>query len=211
MRKLLTSGIVTVLMAASCQAKLLRASNEVDHRVGELRQSVQRGEITERDLLLEVEALARKHRVLAEASPDAKTYFPTSDTERCLSALIILEKIGDKHSLPLFVEMAGSSDWIIRFNGIANYIKVAGIIGSLPFIENVPTDPDYPNANRLRVYLELEQEIDKTPLSSEDTKKMCAFLLERIQKEEACAQNADAIICNHLPDYANSIQRMAVR
>ena len=209
MRKLLISGVVIVLVTTACQALTL-ISSDIDDVIRELGISVWKGEKTKREMVVEVEALARKYKNLVEAAPPDHPYSLSPDVKRCISALRSLGDMGDNHSLPVFEEMVGSVNWVIRFNGIANYVRVAGVIGSLPFIENVPTDPDYPHAHRHRVYLALEQEIHKNPLSPKDIRTMCAFLLERIQKEDLCAQNADGILCNHLPEYANSIQRMAV-
>ena len=211
MKKLMINSMIVVVMATSCQASGGIHWSDLEPAIVWLQESVRKGEMTERGLRLEAEALARKHRILAEASPDAKPHFSTPDTKRCLSALNLLRRIGDKQSLPLFAEMAGSSDWIIRFNGIANYVKIAGVVGSLPFVENVPADPDSPDANRHRAYQALEQEILRYPLSAEEIKKICAFMLGRKNPEsDEMVRWLDGKLNEHVPDYIDSVHRKKV-
>jgi len=181
--------------------------------------------------------LARKHRELADTvtfpkgTPLSTTLTP--DVEQCRSALWALRKMGDRQSLPLFEEISLAEHWLIRADAISAYIKVAGPVDALPFIDRIEkrTASSYNKRfDRTGAYLtlgeltynewvspEVAPFVSVMPrtlpvLSPEDKKKVSSFALEKIQTEKdgRIIEVLDQILCEHLADYKTSVQRLAM-
>ena len=203
------SGMITVLAAVTCQP-LQIAHPDPDGVVGRMREAVMRGEMTEQELLLKVEELARKYRDLVDAAAGPEHFLTSSsrDVDRCMGAMTILQRIGDRHSLPLFEDMAGSKHVEIHLHGIRAYIKLAGVVDSLPFIERMSKVPHYFDLNRFAGYQSLERIINDSPTPPEGIEKVCVFMLEKVQSEKGgIAQLMDKVLTKHLPGYSSSVQR----
>jgi len=210
MKKLMIIGIITVL-AAHTGMSFTPINSDPDGVVKQLRESVKRGEMTERELLLEVEVLARKYRVLVDASLafDDNPLTQSPEYDRCRGALMVLKEIGDRHSLPLFEEMTTSKHLDIRTRGFDGYAKTVGAVEYLQFIERLANTPEIepmryaPKHDFSSAYRALEWEIERNPPSPEDMKKICTFLLEKIQAEEGgTATLKDRLLCSYLPRYS---------
>jgi len=234
MRKLMASGAI-VMLAAVCLATQTRGPNEVDKLAVQLRQSVQKDEMTKRDAVLEMEALARKYKDIFETTPrddDGMRSTVANDAhDRSTSALIALHGFEDRHSLPLFEEMTGSEDWVIRMYGMTGYVRVAGAVDSLPFVERITKNPgwgvlDYSPAygaliaiafNELLPFWKIYNPSVPTPrpspteLSPAEKRKVHTFMLEKVQTEQPGIVKAlDEALAKHLPGYSNSVQRMEI-
>jgi len=227
MKKVIMGGITAVLLTASCWASMPLGS-DLDTAIDQLRESVRKGEMTEQDLRLEIEALARKHRDLA----DANLTFPTGaslpaispDVERCRSALLALGKMDDKQSLPVFEELSLSAHWIIRTCAIFGYVEVAGLMDALPFIDKITKDSRYTRSDLFCAYRGLERlfeneheqdiNIRRPPpvLSPAEWKKFHLFMLEKIQtsENESAVELMDNMLNKQLSGYSTSVQRLAV-
>jgi len=234
MRKLVTSGAI-VMLAIVCLATQTRGPNEVDKLAIQLRQSVQKGEMTKRDAVLEMEALARKYKDIFETTPrddDGMRSTVANDAQwRCTSALKALHGFDDRHSLPLFEEMTESADFALRYYGMAGYVRVAGAVDSLPFIERITKKPgwgvlEYSPAygaltaiafNDRLFFNKIYNSTVSTPrpspteLSPAEKRKVHTFMLEKVQTEnEWIVKLLDEALAEHLPGYSNSVQRMEI-
>jgi len=234
MRKVMASGIIITLVVMICQPSQ-RGSNEVDEFVEQLRQSVQKGEMTKRNAVLEMEALVRKHKEIFDATPrrnDDGSWNTVAGNaqERCESALKALHRFDDKHSLPLFEEMTRAEDFALRYYGMVGYVRVAGAVDALPFIERLAKNPRvegyYAPAYLTLIAITFNErilfrEIYRFPISipppppSELTpaerRKIHTFMLEALQTQnEWTVKRLDEALAKHLPDYAASIQRKEV-
>ena len=234
MRKLMVMSIVTTLVVTIGQSRSIWRT-DVDGIAVQLRQSVQKGEMTKRDAVLEMEALARKYKAIFETTPrddDGMRSTVANDAhDRCTSALIALHGFEDRHSLPLFEEMTGSGDWVIRMYGMTGYVRVAGAVDSLPFVEGISKTPgwgvlDYSPAygaliaiafNELLPFGKIYSPVVSTPrpspteLSPAEKRKVHTFMLEKVQTEQPGIVKAlDEALAKHLPGYSNSVQRMEI-
>ena len=222
MKKLTLGGMTAVLLAVSCQASEA-GTNEVDAIALRLQESVQKGEITKREAVLELESLARKYRDLVDANKDS------FDFRRCQSALKALHGFDDKHSLPLFEEMTESVHFVLRYYGMVGYVRVAGVVDALPFIESLVKKPHvagyYYPAYMTLIAIAYNEHIllkeiyrhephppaPESKLSPTERKKVFTFMLEKVQVEnESVVKLLDETLSKHLPRYATSIQRMEV-
>jgi len=167
--------------------------------------------MTKLDAVLEMEALARKYRELADAALLAD--IPERDSfgfRRCQSALLALEKFGDRHSLPLFEEMTGSAHSTLRLHGLRLYVRIAGAVDALPFIEGLAKNPRV-RSERLFAYMSLKTHVLNTPPPPEEMTKVLVFMLEKIQTEpETIVEQLDEALVKYLPGYNNSVQRAEV-
>ena len=234
MRKLMVMSMVTTLIVTIGQSRSIRRT-DVDGIAVQLRQSVQKGEMTKRDAVLEMEALARKHKGIFDTVPprNADGSWNTVSVEardRCESALIALHGFDDRHSLPLFEEMTESADFALRYYGMAGYVRVAGAVDALPFIERLAKNPRvegyYAPAyltliaisfNERHLFGEIYHPSISMPLpvpselSPVEKRKVHTFMLEKIQTQnEWTVKRLDEALAKHLPDYAASVQRMEV-
>jgi len=229
MKKVIMGGAVAVLLKASCWASMPLGS-DLDITIDQLRESVRKGEMTEQDLRLEIEGLARKHRALADAvfnREDPAASWP--DYERCRSALWVLSKMGDRQSLPLFEEISLSAHMFIRVYAIMGYVETAGAVGTLPFIDRMTEDKRYTKSDRMIAYRMLQSlvyagqpqpeegggiDTRRPPpvLSPAERKKVHSFMLGKVQTEEdvSAVVLLDKILTNQLADYKTSVQRLAM-
>jgi len=216
MKKLMSIGIAVVL-AVNTGLSFTPINSDPDGVVKRLWESVKRGEMTERELLLEVEALARKYRALVDASLgfDDNPLTQSPEYDRCRGALMVLKEIGDRHSLPLFEEMTTSKHLDIRTRGFDGYAQVAGAVDYLQLIERLPDKPMektkyFSRPDFSTAYLVLGWEIERKPPSPKEMEKICTFLLEKVQTEEGGIIQKDTLLCTHLLGYKTSVQRMAM-
>jgi len=232
MRKLVLMSMVTTL-AVTCQSRTF-THTDVDDLAKQLRQSVQKGEMTKRDAVLEMEALVRKYKNIFDTTPrddgGVRSAVANDAHNRCSSALKALHGFDDKHSLPLFEEMAESEDFPLRFYGMAGYVRVAGAVDAIPFIERLVNNPrmegDYDPAygaliaiafNERDFFRKLYSPVLPTPLpqpsdlTPAEKRKVHTFMLEKMQTErEVIVRRLDEALAKHLPDYAASVQRKEV-
>ena len=234
MRKVVTSGAI-VMLAAVCLATQTRGPNEVDKLAVQLRQSVQKGEMTKRDAVLEMEALARKYKDIFETTPlsnnGVRTAVANDAHDRCISALKALHGFDDRHSLPLFEEMTGSEEGVISMYGMVGYVRGAGAVDSLPFVEGITKKPGwgvlkYSPAYGALIAIAFNDRLffnkfysptvptprpSPTELSPAEKRKVHTFMLEKVQTEnEWIGKLLDEALAEHLPGYSNSVQRMEI-
>jgi len=191
--------------------------------------------MTEQEMRLEVETLARKHRGLADATPstDNSVLVISPDVEQCRNALWALNKIGDKQSLPLLEEISQAEHWLIRADAISAYIKIAGPVDALPFIDRIDTRTASSRNKRydqIYAYRALEDLVceEKVPpefasyatprpplpvLSRAEQEKVHSFMLEKTQanmRNNMASGILDRILSEQLPGYTTSVQRLAM-
>jgi len=231
MKKLMVSGMVVALLVTSCQAS--ETDSDPNLIVGSLWNSMLKGEITKQDMRLKMETLARKHKDLIDASfnPDNLSVH-SSDLNWCQSALRVLREMGDKQSLPLVEEISQAKHWFIRIDAISTYVKIAGPVDVLPFIDRVDTRVASSLHKRLdqtaayqalgsliledKIPPEMESFVAPRPplpvLPRAEQEKVHSFMLEKIQtnKRENLVEQMDKILSEQLPDYKVSVQRLAV-
>ena len=211
-------SMVAVLAVTTCQPSL-KPHPDPDGVVGRMREAMWRGEMTEHELLLKIEELARKYRDLVDATAGPENFLTSASPEvdRCMGALTILERTGDRHSLPLFEEMTESKHVEIRLQGMRGYFKVAGVVDSLPFISRVadgkpkPADMRSQSFNRTAVYLALGWEVWRSPPPPEDVVKVCAFMLGKAKTgDDGMVRRLDGVFCENLTGYKDSTQRKEI-
>jgi len=231
MKKLMVSGMVVALLATSCQAS--ETDSDPNLIVGSLWNSMLKGEITKQDMRIKMETLARKHKSLIDDSfnPDNLSVH-SSDLSWCQSALRVLREMGEKQSLRLIEEMSQGKHWFIRIDAISTYVKIAGPVDALPFIDRVDTRGASSLHKRLdqtaayqalgsliqedKIPPEVESFVAPRPplpvLSPAEQKKVHLFMLEKTQtnKRENLVEQMDEILSEQLTGYKTSVQRLAV-
>jgi len=216
MKKVLATGVVTVLAVAICQATPLPSPpNEVQIIARQLIESVTKGEVTKRDAIRKLEALAKKHQKLAEqdSPPQYDPHVRPPDFILCVSALNALVNLHEQRSLPFFEKMAESRHMEISRAAILNYFRVAGVMDSIAFVGRVSKNPRISELQRRFAYADLSQMVYSNPLPPGDMMKTCAaFMLRQIQAEESdgVVVLMDDALLQQLPGYGTSVQRMAV-
>jgi len=136
---------------------------------------------------------------IGEGSPD--------ETTRYTWMLAVLVATGDLSSLPLIEEMHRSPNTQIREDAIRTYLRLAGtnavsfrtLIANNRYAESELTPPLF----------QFFQELKRTPDINDEN---ILFLFEVMEKSsDACnAKQADDVLCEKLPGYSNSVQRLAV-
>jgi len=234
MKKMIMGGITAVWVVILCQARSEHWS-DLDTVIDQLRVSVRKGEMTKLDMRLKVEALARKHKELVDANfdPDNPSEISVPDYNRCLSALLALNEMGDKQSLPTLEEISQSKHVLVRTHAISTYIKVAGPVDTLPFIDRIDTRTSpsrYKGFDQFVAYRALEDLVceEKIPpefasyaaprpplpvLSRAEQEKVHSFMLEKTQanmRNNMASGILDRILSEQLPGYTTSVQRLAM-
>ena len=228
MKKLLIGGLLAALAVTPC-LPLSILWTDVDGIAAHLRKSAENGEMTREEAILELEALARKYRRLAEEGPanvkDEEGRDKRGlDSDRCRSLLRGLgEEFGDKTLLlPFFEEMTQSTNEGIRSSAMYGYIRVSGAVGFLPFIERMEKDSRYTTRDIYRAYSDLVVfTLDPSPedledgmytpppkLSDAEKAKVHAFMLKKTQTVDgSIVEILDEVLAEQLSDYRTSVQR----
>ena len=159
----------------------------------------------------EAKATARQSRNALEAGGALR---PDKEQRVCESMLHLLAEAGGMSSLPFIEEMSGMDNEGVRFSAVMAHMNLAGI-DSLRFIRQAAADERYAKMNWHTVYARFFQLIhQKKQDASKDAKwdELCAFLLGRVQDERHShiAESLDRFLCDGLPDYSNSVQRLSV-
>lgn len=174
-----------------------------------LRGTIQAFNLNEEDARNEINSLVRQYKNASEDFSGGKTEVQrNSDAFYCLSLLQVLAKSGDRKNLPLFEEMAISSNDMVRFNGYIAYVRVVGT-DAVPFIEKIIKTPHFNGLDQYRIYRVLGEQIKKEKKESpdKDLSKQYAYLLAKAVHTEIRSDIIDKILCENLPEYSTSIQR----
>jgi len=226
MKRLVITGAIVALAANICLPTLIQR-READTDIGQITEAVKKGEMTQKDAIQELTAMARKRRDLVEAA------LPTSpDAYSCVRVLDSLDGFNDKSTLPLFKEMSLSTCESIRRAGLSKYIKslALGVADVLSFIEGLAKDSRYTEYDRYYAYNRLVFFV-RGPYTYEEGIKMGGFLkvadhpppkpppeilekvhrfmLEKTQTDnnEDIVKELDQLLAKQLSGYATSLQR----
>jgi len=167
--------------------------------------------LTEEEMFKETESIVQNFRRSSENfSAGSTDNQRNTDAYWCLTMIQVLSRdFGNKY-LPLFEDMAISSNDMVRFNGYTAYVKVAGT-DSLPFIEKITKTPCLNGLDQYRIYRVFGEQISKAKkeFPKKDLSKQFSHLVDMAIRGDIRGDIIDKVLCENLPEYATSIQREA--
>ena len=165
--------------------------------------------LTEDEMFKETESIVQNFRRLSEdfsaGSTDSQR---NTDAYWCLTMIQVLSRDFGSKFLPLFEDMATSSNDMVRFNGYTAYVRVAGV-DSIDFLEKSLASNLYTPLDRSRIYKTFGKKLmnDKSQLPVETIKNAHIFLLKQAEIETGAVEALDTVLCENLEEWKTSIQR----
>lgn len=128
--------------------------------------------------------------------------------------LAFVTHYGDKQNLTFLEQASHSTNKHLRVESAYAYIRLADV-DSFPFIKAIFSNNNYTGYDREKVLKAfnrmLKSEKGMAKKSSELTRKIHMFYFEILEKESdgGCVSSIDNNLCEEIPDYRNSVQRLA--
>ncbi|MCL2104424.1 MAG: hypothetical protein FWH21_05125 [Kiritimatiellaeota bacterium] len=156
-----------------------------------------------------IETAKSQIRLSCASLESGEPNIPRGETTKCERMLAVLAAAGDLSSLPFLEEVSfrPSNEWVRKASARA-YISLAST-NSVPFLRKLTADNWYKRDNFTSPLLHFLQMLTKTPNINEES---LVFLCEFVERNDFArnVSDVDKTLCEILPGYSNSVQRLAV-